>query len=112
MDSTELLNLIKSRRSIRAFKPDPIPDDVLNIILEAGRWSQSANNRQPWRFVVIRKREIIQKLAKLAPYGKFINEAPILLAIIADKKIAPKWYLHDTCILTCQICLMAWSLGI
>lgn len=46
-------SLIRSRRSIRRYQPEPLPDDVLQRILEAATWAPSAHNRQPWRFVVL-----------------------------------------------------------
>ena len=60
----EVFRTIKKRRSIRKFKPDPIPDDKLKIILEAARLAPSAGNRQPWRFVVVREDETRKKLAE------------------------------------------------
>jgi nitroreductase len=46
---------IEKRRSIRKFKPDPVPDELINQILEAGRLAPSGTNRQPWRFQVIKE---------------------------------------------------------
>ncbi|MCU0482352.1 MAG: nitroreductase family protein [Anaerolineae bacterium] len=50
---TNILALIKSRRSIRRYHPTPLSPDQIALLLEAGRWSPSAHNRQPWRWVVI-----------------------------------------------------------
>lgn len=49
----DFLTLLTSRRSIRRYQPTPISDDHIQMLLEAGRWSPSAHNRQPWRWVVI-----------------------------------------------------------
>ena len=46
-------SLIRGRRSIRRYQPEPVPDDVLRRVLEAATWAPSAHNRQPWRFVVL-----------------------------------------------------------
>ena len=48
----------------------------------------------------------------MAPYGRFIKQVSVVLAIVGLKSKSKKWFLHDTCILSQQICLMAWSLGI
>lgn len=112
MDPDELLRLMKERRSIRSYKEDPVSDDDLDKILEAARWCQSASNRQSWRFIVIKDKKIIKKLSKLAPYGSFIKQVPIVIAIIADKKMDPKWYIHNTTMASHQMCLMVWSLGL
>jgi len=65
MDIDHLINLLKSRRSIRAFKPDPIPDEFIQKIVEAARWAPSGGNSQPWEFIVIKNREIKDRMADL-----------------------------------------------
>ena len=57
------LNLIRGRRSIRSYKPDPIPPDLIDKLLEAANWAPSAHTRQPWRFAVITKPEKKRDLA-------------------------------------------------
>lgn len=61
-----LFEVIEKRRSIRNFKPEPIPNKDLKIILEAGRLAPSGGNRRPWRFIVVRKTEIKRAFAKAA----------------------------------------------
>ena len=51
MDYEGFLELIKARRSTRRFKPDPVPDDVIDRIVEAGRWAPSGFNQQPWELL-------------------------------------------------------------
>lgn len=66
MQAQEVLELIKSRRSVRKYKPEPVPEDKLQMILEAAQWGPSGENAQPWRFVVVRdqkKREILAQIA-------------------------------------------------
>src|SRR5262249_18980385 len=53
-DYDVLLDLVKSRASVRKLKPDPIPDDYVTRILEVGRWSMSGANGQPWDFIVVK----------------------------------------------------------
>ena len=55
MDYESLLELVKQRRSIRRFKPDPIPDEHVHKIIEVARWAPSGFNMQPWEFVVVKK---------------------------------------------------------
>ena len=59
----EYLELVRTRRSIRRFKPDPIPDEHVNKILEAGRWAMSGANGQPWEFIVVKNPETKKKMA-------------------------------------------------
>ena len=112
MEPSELLQIMKERRSIRAFTQDPVPDDAIQMILEAGRWCQSASNKQPWRFIIVKDLTLIQKLCKAATYGNFIEKASVVIVIVASKKTAPKWYIYDTSMVSHQMCLMAWALGI
>lgn len=60
----DFLTLLKSRRSIRRYQPTPISDDHIQMLLEAGRWSPSAHNRQPWRWVVIQSTQAKIQLAQ------------------------------------------------
>jgi nitroreductase len=57
-----LLDLVKKRRTIRHFKPDPVPDDYITKIIEVARWAPSAFHTQPWEFVVIKNKEIHDKV--------------------------------------------------
>ena len=64
MDYDSLLSLVKTRRSCRRFKPDPIPDELVDKILEVGRWAPSGANSQPWEFVVVKDAGLRQKIAQ------------------------------------------------
>jgi nitroreductase len=69
--------LIKTRRSIREYKPDPVPKKLIEEVVEAGIWAPSSMNRQPWRFVVVtndEKRKFLADEAK-KELGKFLNSA-------------------------------------
>ncbi len=62
MDINSFLELVKSRRSVRRFKPDPVPDEAIANMLEAARWAMSGANAQPWEFVVVRDNDTRQKI--------------------------------------------------
>jgi len=64
MDYDSLLTLVKKRRSIRRFKPDPIPDECIEKIIEVARWAPSGFNMQPWEFVVVKKEELRDKVVE------------------------------------------------
>lgn len=64
MDYESLLELVKQRRSCRRFKPEPVPDEYVDKIIEVARWAPSGANTQPWEFIVIRKLETKQKIAQ------------------------------------------------
>jgi len=65
MDYESLLELVKNRRSIRRFKPDPIPDEYVDKIIEVARWAPSGFNQQPWEFVVVKKQELKDSIMEL-----------------------------------------------
>ena len=65
MNYEDLLELVKARRSTRAFKADPVSDDQVEQILEVARWAPSGTNSQPWEFVVVRNKEARETLERL-----------------------------------------------
>ena len=69
MEYENLLEIVKNRRSIRKFNPEPIPDEYVDKIIEAARWAPSGANSQPWEFLVIRKPELRDKIVE------FIHES-------------------------------------
>lgn len=75
---------IEKRRSIRRFKPDPVPKEYLQQILEAAWLAPSGSNSQPWRFIVVTDLEEKQRLRKIAYNQKFIEEAPAVIVCCAD----------------------------
>ena len=88
----EVLRTIKNRRTIRRFKSDPIEDEKLQAILDAGRWAPSFSNLQPWRFIVIKDQKLKNALDKAARESVLhlgINEAPVIILVCVDRRIDP-----------------------
>ena len=112
IEPEKLLEFMKNRRSIRSFQNTPIAEDAIEMLLEAARWTPSASNRQPWEFIVIKDSELLEKVSSNAMYGKFVKRAPLAIAIVGKKKISPNWYVIDTSLVSMNMMLMAWSLGI
>ncbi len=81
-------DVIRERKSVRKYKSDPIPDEVLERILEAGRIAPSAKNIQPWHFIVIKNREIKEKIAEASRGQYFLAEADVILCGCALEDIA------------------------
>jgi nitroreductase len=77
------MDAIKKRRSVRHYLPDPIEDDKLQRILEAGRLAPSSMNHQNWRFVVVRSKDHRQELVEVARGQKFVGDAPVVIAACA-----------------------------
>ncbi len=85
MDSQQLMELIKGRRSVRKYADRPVPDELVEQILEAGRWAPSGLNNQPWRFVVVREPGLRSRLAGFTRYGKVIEAAPVVIPVFIHK---------------------------
>jgi len=82
----DILTIIKSRRSIREFKNDDIPDEAIIKILEAGVWAPSEGNLQPWKFYVVKDKKKKVQLARAALEQFFISDAPVAIVVCADLK--------------------------
>jgi len=74
MDYDSFLELVRQRRSIHRFKPDPIPDEYVDKIIEAARWAPSGFNSQPWDFVVVKDKELKDSMVKII--GAFPEQFP------------------------------------
>ncbi|MBD3284892.1 nitroreductase [candidate division WOR-3 bacterium] len=79
----QIPKIIRDRRSVRAYRKKDIPQDVLRSVLEAARLAPSANNRQPWKFIVVRDKAKRKALAKAAKEQQFVAEAPVVIASVA-----------------------------
>lgn len=80
----DIFELIKTRRSIRKFSQEPVPDEVINKIIEAGTWAPSGLNNQPWRFAVIKDKELKTKISGLTHYSRIVLSATVLIAVFLD----------------------------
>jgi nitroreductase len=76
----DVFSAVKNRRSVRKYSSRPVEEEKLTKVLEAGRLSPSASNRQSWRFVVVRAPELREKLTAAAGNQTFVGQAPIILA--------------------------------
>ncbi|GAB4491216.1 MAG: nitroreductase [Thermodesulfovibrionales bacterium] len=82
----DIIQLITSRRSVRRFTQEQVTDELVDRILEAGRWAPSGLNNQPWRFAVVRDRGLIQEISKLTHYGKIVLAANLLIPVFLDRE--------------------------
>ncbi len=128
----EVLEAIKTRRSIRRYKATPVDDKTLQLVLEAARWAPSWKNTQCWRFIVVRdsniKAELAQALGKVSdapnPSTDAIRNAPVVIVACAelgksgyDKgELATDkgdyWYMFDVALAMQNLALAAHSLGL
>jgi nitroreductase len=104
-----VLDCVRERIETREFKPDPVPEAVLQKILEAGRWSPSQRNRQPWHFIVVQERETLKQLGAMAPSGPYLADAPLAIVIVTEGARAP---LIDGTRAISSMQLVAWEEGL
>jgi nitroreductase len=79
-----MLQLIRTRRSIRKFSDQVVEDAMIDQIIEAGTWAPSGLNNQPWKVAVIRDTATKNAIAPLTRYSRIIEGAPVLLALFLD----------------------------
>ena len=75
----EFYEVLRTRRSVRSYRPDPVPQDALDRVLEAARISPSGSNRQPWRFILVTDPGLRGELAAACGDQEFVGEAPIVV---------------------------------
>ena len=102
--------VIKSRHSVRNFKKDPVDELIIKDALECAAHAPTAMNLQPWLFGVIRRKDMLDRIAQTTDHGKFIAEAPLCFAVFGEKK--EKYYLEDCCAATENLILALQAHGI
>jgi len=111
----EVLNAIINRRTIRRFRPDPIDEEKIQMILEAGRWAPSFSNLQPWKFIVTKDQNLKNELDKASRESVLhlgINEAPVVILVCVDRRIDPLHAIEAGAAATQNMVLAAHSLGL
>ncbi|MEA2095534.1 MAG: nitroreductase family protein [Candidatus Cloacimonadota bacterium] len=117
----EFDEVIISRKSVRSFKNKEIPEEILNHMMEAARLSPSFQNRQCWRFIIVRNKKTIKDLALksglISKVNFFIKDAPVVVVACANPAKSgtinnQNYYLVDTAIAFQQMMLSAWNHGI
>ncbi|UCH50507.1 MAG: nitroreductase family protein [Chloroflexota bacterium] len=134
----ELMEAIKGRRSIRKYRPDPVPEEALQTVLEAAKWAPSWSNTQCWRLIIVRDKDTKSKLAdtlkgikagRTNPADEAVRTAPVVIAICAElgvtgyyldengeKKLATNkgesWFMFDVALAAQNMSLAAHSLGL
>lgn len=106
MDAIEML---KTRRSVRAYTQDPVAQDVIEDIVDCGRLAATARNVQPWEFVVVTDPQVRQRLATLATNGPFIADVPVCIVTVCKEGT---YYVEDGSAATQNMLLAAQAHGL
>jgi nitroreductase len=105
----EALEALKTRRSIRAFRPVPVQQKQIEELVDCARLAASGRNEQPWEFVVVRDREKLHALGELADHGKFIPQAAACIVVLCKPT---KYFLEDGSAATENLLLAAHASGL
>ena len=110
-----MLQSIFARRSMRKFTDEPVAQDQLDLLLQAGMSAPSAVNSQPWEFVVITEPEMLSGLQEILPYGKF--PAPAVILVCGSQRVARNpaglmFWIQDCSAAAENVLLAATALGL
>ena len=123
----DLMEAIKGRRSIRKYKPDPVPEEALHTLMEAVRWTPSWANTQCWEVIVVKDPKVKSELSTALPKGNpalsSMTEAPLVLVLCGKKGISGyykgqpatekgDWLMFDTGLAMQNLCSAAHALGL
>jgi nitroreductase len=102
--------VIKSRHSVRKFKPDPVEEGAIQDALECAMHAPTAMNHQPGLFGVIRNKDTLKNIAGHAENGRFIADCSVCFAIFGEK--SETFYLEDCCAATESLILALQAYGV
>jgi nitroreductase len=86
-DEVDALDAIFTRRSIRRYERKSVPDELIRTLLEAAMSAPSAGNEQPWQFIVITERRLLDEIPTFHPYADMLREAPVAILVCGDVKL-------------------------
>ncbi|KAB2952954.1 nitroreductase family protein [Heliorestis acidaminivorans] len=99
---------IFTRRSIRSYTDQPVDDATVQELLKAAMAAPSAGNQQPWHFIVVRDRQLLDQVPKIHPYAKMLIEAPVAILVCGDETLEKhKGYWVQDCSAATQNTLLA-----
>jgi nitroreductase len=105
----DVFEAIRTLLAVRRYQDRPVPEAVLRRVLEAGRLTASAVNKQPWHFVVVQNPEMLRQLGAAARHGPYIAEAPLAIVVAVD---ASPYAVSDASRAIQDMLLTAWSDGV
>jgi len=107
--SVDVFEAIRTLLAVRHYHDKPVPEDVLRRVLEAGRLSASAMNKQPWQFVVVQDPSMLRQLGTVAQTGPYVSEAPLAIVVAIEPS---RFALADAGRAVQDMLLTAWDAGL
>lgn len=110
----EAIEALMTRRSIRKYTAESVPESLIKTILEAAMMAPSAGNQQPWQFILVRKKPTLQAIADSHPHAAMLREAPLAIVVCGDLRLEkhPGYWIQDCSAATENLLLAAHALGL
>ena len=108
----DFLELVQSRRSIRDYTDQEVTDEQVKAMLKAAMAAPSVQDLAPWHFVVVRKRKLLDKLAKAQKRASVLEKAPMAIVVCGDQEISERHWVEDTGAATQNMLLAATAVGL
>jgi len=105
----DVFEAIRTLFAVRRYRDKPVPEDVLRRVLEAGRLSPSAMNKQPWHFVVVQDPNMLRQLGTAAQTGPYVSEAPVAIVVAIQPS---RFAIADVGRAIQDMLLTAWDAGV
>lgn len=113
-----MTNMIFKRTSVRKYSKEPISPEKVEMLLKAAMAAPSARNMQPWEFIVVQDKEILNKISEMGTFAHMVKEAPLAIIVCADKEkeiplmSGKNYWIQDCSAATENIMLEATDLGL
>jgi nitroreductase len=106
----DVFEAVRTLLAVRSYQDKPIPEEVVQRIVESGQLTASSMNKQPWHFVVVDDRDTLRRLGELAKTGPYIPGAALVIAVVIDP--ANRWAVSDGSRAIQSMMLTAWEAGV
>jgi nitroreductase len=108
------MEALLTRRSVRRYQDRPVPDDVVHDVLVAAMHAPSADNEQPWQFIVIDERRLLDAIPGIHQWAQMASRAPLAILVCGDSRFVqdPGFWPQDCAAATQNLMLAAWDRGV
>lgn len=107
-----MLEAIANRASCRAYKPDPVPEEMIDELTRAALCAPTANNARPWHLIVVRDEGARQTLATVHRYASFCADSPVVLVVCGDAAKSSHWWIEDCSAAVENVLIQATAMGL
>jgi nitroreductase len=105
----EVFEAVRTILAVRSYRDEPVPEELVKRVVEAGRLTASSQNGQPWHFIVVEERDTLRQIGKLAPTGPYIAEAAFAVVVLITQS---RFGVSDGSRAIQSMMLTAWSEGV